>query len=142
MKAYYLCVLIGSLIIGFVPITLMIAAPEIGDAWFDAVSEQDVVENGAAHGVEIGRGKTQTFHDLKALATDKPIIVSGNGLDGSPYRFLLSDKIAQDILMTRDHWHLLFEETTIDVLRLHFTDGKLSKIIRVRTPRMPRKRWG
>jgi hypothetical protein len=142
MKAYLLCVLIGSLVIGFVPITLMIAAPEIGDAWFDAFSEQDVIEQGAAHGVEIGRGKSQTFRDLESLATDKPIIVSGAGLEGSTKRFLLSDKIAHDILMARDHWHLLFEETTIDVLRLHFSDGKLSKIIRVRTPRMPRKRWG
>ena len=118
----------------------MFAISNIGDVWFDAASEQEVVDHGAAYDVEIGRTKAQTFQNLKSLTLDEPLIVSGVGMANFPNRYLLSDEVAYDILMGSDHWHLLFDTTTIDVLRLHFTDGNLSKIIRVRTPEMPRKR--
>ncbi|MFP6756997.1 MAG: hypothetical protein VCC99_02095 [Alphaproteobacteria bacterium] len=140
LKTYFLAALISSLAIVFVSITLMFAISNIGDVWFDAASEQEVVDHGAAYDVEIGRTKAQTFQYLKSLTLDEPLIVSGVGMANFPNRYLLSDEVAYDILMGSDHWHLLFDTTTIDVLRLHFTDGNLSKIIRVRTPEMPRKR--
>ena len=142
LSTYLLTALICSLAIVFVPITLMFVIPEIGDAWFDAASEQEVVEHGAAYGVGIGRTKAQTLQDLESLTLDGPLIVSGVGMENFPNRYLLSDEIAHDFLMGSDHWHLILDDSTIDVLRLHFTDGKLSKIIRVRTPEMPPKRWG
>jgi hypothetical protein len=142
LKVYFLLAFLISSGIVFVPLTLILVLPKFSDYLFDSMSVQEVIEHGAAYGVEIGGTKSQTFEDLELMVLDKPLLVSGIGLENTPSRFLLSDDFAHDILMRSDHWHLLFSETTIDVLRLHFVDGKLAKIIRVKTSSMPPERWG
>jgi hypothetical protein len=131
---YFLKVFLSALAAVFIFILLSLILPTVGNFFYDLVSGGKVIEQGSAYGVTIGRSKERTFQDLLDEYRNQNVFVSGAVIENAPTRFMLSDDNAYEIMMPEDHWHLFVPLMKLSVLRLHFTDGKLAKIIRVWAP--------
>ena len=137
MTKYILGVFVSSATVVAAYIFYLYAGPNLLDRFHDLLSGAEVIERGSLYGITIGESKDETYRRLVADDPTLKINVSGFEIENAPDYFRLADVDSRDKLMKVDYWHLLLSEARHNVLRAHFSDGKLIKIIHVWGPKLP-----